>query len=59
MNMDKLMTEDAQSAKLFVYFNQLSDAHKREILEKAERLVTLQQEDKDERRDGERHIDNS
>jgi hypothetical protein len=56
--MDKLMTEDAQSAKLFAYFNQLSDAHKREILEKAERLVKSQQEDKDEGQGGEGHIDN-
>jgi hypothetical protein len=34
------MTEDAEWAKLYVFFRQLSDVHKREILKKAKELVT-------------------
>jgi hypothetical protein len=44
------MTEDAEKAKLFAYFNQLSGKHKKEILEKAEELVELERGKKDERK---------
>jgi hypothetical protein len=36
------MTEDAESAKLLAYFHLLSDAHKQEIIKRAEDLVCVQ-----------------
>jgi hypothetical protein len=36
------MTEDVESAKLLAYFQLLSDAHKREIIKRAEYLVCVQ-----------------
>jgi hypothetical protein len=39
---DTLMTAEADKVKLFAYFNQLSDMHNKEILEKAEELASLE-----------------
>jgi hypothetical protein len=35
-----MMTEKAEWAKMYVLFRQLSDVHKREIIKKAEALIS-------------------
>jgi hypothetical protein len=42
------MTENGELAQLFAYFNRLSDANKKEIIEKAETLVSAQKPEEKE-----------
>jgi ribosomal protein L18E len=42
------MTEETEKAKLFAYFNQLSNKHKKEILKKVEELVESEREKHEE-----------
>jgi hypothetical protein len=44
------LIKDAVRAKLFACFNELSNKHKQEILEKVEELVELQRGQKEKKR---------